>query len=201
MPWWRHLCKSHCQKWHWAGRCIPETAQYYWWELPVHPQTSAEDKCRPAKATTQFSTKLQKKKKIKCTTVDVQSSAVVYKGFYLDSVLRIVATPVHIKTSVHAAAEVPPLRDGAGDGQADQGGVVNAALVQSPVSCRLDGVRPELKHPCGNKSQQHHRKEGDVVYPVLGFHPRDESGAPGAVFPSRVHAWHRLVLPNCEVRV
>lgn len=102
---------------------------------------------------------------------------------------------------MHATAEVPPLGDGAGDRQADQGGVVNAALVKSPVGCRLNGVRPELKHPGGNQSQQHHREQGDVVDSVLGFHPRDERRAPGAVFPSSVHVGRLLLLPDCEVKI
>lgn len=71
-------------------------------------------------------------------------------GIYLDSVFRIVATSVHIKTSVHATAEVTPLRDGTGDREADQRRVMNAAFVQGPVTCGLDGVGPELKHSGGN---------------------------------------------------
>lgn len=112
---------------------------------------------------------------------------VVWRGSYLDSVLRIVATSVHIKTGVHAAAEVTPLRNGTGDRQADQRGVMDTAFIKGPVSCGLNGVGPELKHPGGNKAQQHHREEGDVVYAVLGFHPRDESRPPRAVFPRCIH--------------
>lgn len=107
---------------------------------------------------------------------------------YLDSVFRIVATSVHIKTGVHATAQVTPLRNGTGHRQADQRCVVNTAFVDAPVSCRLYGVGPELKHPCGNQSQQHHREEGDVVDSVLGFHPRDKGWAPRAVLPSGIHA-------------
>lgn len=40
---------------------------------------------------------------------------VVLTVMYLDSVLRIVTTSVNIKTSVHATAEVTPLRNGTGD--------------------------------------------------------------------------------------
>lgn len=109
------------------------------------------------------------------------------KCSYLDSVFRIIATPVHIKASVHAAAEVSPFRNGTGDWEADQGSVVNAAFVEGPVTCGLNGVRPELKHPGGDQSQQHQREQGDVVDAVLGFHPRDERRAPRAVFPSGVH--------------
>lgn len=109
-------------------------------------------------------------------------------GSHLDSVFRIVATSVHIKTGVHATAEITPLRNGTGDRQADQRRVVDTALIQSPVSGGLDGVRPELKHPSGNQSEQHHREEGDVVDAVLGFHPWDESRAPRAVFPRGIHA-------------
>lgn len=97
---------------------------------------------------------------------------------YLDSVFRIVATSVHIKTGVHAAAEVPPLRDGAGDRQPNQRRVMDTALIERPVSCGLYGVGPELKHPCGDQSQQNHREQGDVVDAMLGFHPGDESRAP-----------------------
>lgn len=72
------------------------------------------------------------------------------KDNYLYSVFRVVATSVHIKTSVHATAEVTPLRNGAGDRHADQGCVVNTAFIEGPVSRGLNGVRPELKHPGGN---------------------------------------------------
>lgn len=109
------------------------------------------------------------------------------KCSYLDSVFRIIATPVHIKAGVHAAAEVSPFGNGAGDVEANQWGVVNAAFVQGPVTCGLNGVRPELKHPGGDQSQQHQREQGDVVDAVLGFHPRDERRAPRAVFPRGVH--------------
>lgn len=51
MPWSHHQCKSHCRRWHWADHCTPAIVQYCWWELPIHPQTSAEGKYRPTKAT------------------------------------------------------------------------------------------------------------------------------------------------------
>ena len=79
---------------------------------------------------------------------------------------------------MHAAAEVTPLRDGAGDGQLDQGRVMDAALVQAPVCRRLDGMRPELEHASGNEAQEHHGEEGDVVDTVLGLHSRDQGGTP-----------------------
>lgn len=110
------------------------------------------------------------------------------KCTYLDSVLRIIATPVHVETRVHAAAEVAPLGDGTGDREAHHGRVVHAALVQGPVAGRLDGMRPELEHAGGDQAQQHQREQGDVVDAMLGLHPRDERGAPRAVLPSGVHA-------------
>lgn len=106
---------------------------------------------------------------------------------YLDSVFRVVATSVHIKTSMHATAEITSLRDRAGHGEPNQRCIVNTALIQSPVSRGLNGVRPELKHPCGYESEQHHREKGDVVYAVLGFHPRNKSWAPRAVFTRGIH--------------
>lgn len=88
---------------------------------------------------------------------------------------------------MHAAAEVSPLGDGAGAAHAHQRRVVHAALVQGPVGRGLDGVRPELKHSRGDQPQQHHGEQGDVVDAVLGLHPGDERGAPGAVLPGHVH--------------
>lgn len=110
------------------------------------------------------------------------------KGRYLDSVLGIIATSVHIKTGVHATAEVTPLRNGTGDREADQRCIMNTAFIQGPVRCGLNGVRPELKHPSGDESKQHHGKEGDVVYAVLGFHSWDKSRPPRTVFTRRIHA-------------
>lgn len=110
------------------------------------------------------------------------------KGKYLYTVLGIVATSVHIKTGVHATAEVTPLRNGTGDRETDQRCIMNAAFIQGPVSGGLNRVRPELEHPSGNESEQHHGEEGDVVYAVLGLHPWDKSRPPGTVFTRGVHA-------------
>lgn len=88
---------------------------------------------------------------------------------------------------MHAATEVTPLGYGTGDRQANQRCVVDTAFIKGPVRCRLNGVGPELKHPGGDESKQHHREEGDVVYAVLGFHPWDESRPPRAVFSRIIH--------------
>lgn len=82
--------------------------------------------------------------------VSSQCEGCLIKDNYLDSVFRIVATSVYIKTSVHATAEVTPLGNGTRDRHADQGCVVNTAFIEGPVSCGLNGVGPELKHPGGN---------------------------------------------------
>lgn len=82
-----------------------------------------------------------------CKIDDVR---VVLRGSYLDSIFWIVATSVHIKAGVHATAEVTPLRNGTGDRQTDQRCIMDTAFVKGPVSCGLNGVGPELKHPRGN---------------------------------------------------
>lgn len=110
-----------------------------------------------------------------CKMHDVTS---IFRGGYLDSVLGIVATPVHIKTGMHATAEVSPLRDGAGDRQANQRCIMDTAFIKSPVGCGLNGVGPELKHPSGDQAQQNHREQGDVVDAMLGFHPGDKRRTP-----------------------
>lgn len=69
---------------------------------------------------------------------------------YLDSVFRVVATSVHIETGVHTTTEVTPLRNGTGDRQADERCIMDAALIQGPVCCGLNRVRPELKHSSGD---------------------------------------------------
>lgn len=106
---------------------------------------------------------------------------------YLDSVLGVVATSVHIKTGVHAAAEVPPLGNGTGYREPDKRCVVDAALVEGPVRCGLNRVGPKLKHSGGDQSEQHHGEKGDVVNAVLDFHPWDQSGTPRVVFPRGIH--------------
>lgn len=82
---------------------------------------------------------------------------------------------------MHAAAQVSSLRDGAGRGQFDQRSVVHATAVQGPLHRGLDGMRPELEHPCGDEAEQHHREQCDVVDPVFGLHAGDESRTARAV--------------------
>lgn len=84
------------------------------------------------------------------TLFELNDVRVVLKGSYLDPVLWIVATSVHIKTGVHATAEVTPLRNGTGHRQADQRCIVDTAFIECPVGGGLNGVGPELKHPGGN---------------------------------------------------
>lgn len=117
------------------------------------------------------------------------------KGKYLYTVLGIVAASIHIKTGMHATAEVTPLRNGTGDREADQRCIMNTAFIQGPVSCGLNWVRPKLKHPSRDESEQHHGEEGDVVYAVLGLHPWDKSRPSWTVFTSGVHAWLLSVQP------
>lgn len=190
----RHQCRSHCLRWRWAGHCTLGTIRCCWWELPTHPQIFAGGRYRPSKETS-LTAKFQQ------GTLNTRPR---HEGSlrrnYLDSVFRIIATSVHIEARVHAAAEVSPLGNGAGDREADQRGVVNAAFIEGPVTCGLNWVGPELKHPGGNQSQQHQGEQGDVVYAVLGFHPRDERRAPRAVFPRGVHVWKLCPPRHCKRR-
>lgn len=111
----------------------------------------------------------------------------VKRGNHLDPVLGVVATFVHVKAGVHAAAEVSSLWDGAGHRQVDQRRIMNTPFILGPFASGFNGMRPELEHPSGNESKQHQGEQGDVVDPMLGLHPGDKSWSPGAVFPPGIH--------------
>lgn len=128
-------------------------------------------------------------------------------NIHLDLVLGVEAAAVDVEARVHPAAEVAALGDGAVGRQPDHRHVADAALLDAPVARGLDGVRPELKHACGDEAQQDDGEEGDVVDAVFGLHSRDEGRTPDVVLDRRTHndtdslALTRLVTRGQERRM